>query len=148
MSRYAIAGKARNVFKEVEDMARMAAEGGGVYYNISPEYHHPGPWKFTAERIKIDRHGHFKKSPFDPARSRRLLDLSDKFECGYGGGSRGTLQFALAVLLDATGSKRDAVAYYREYAEHFLTNSSISINADQVRLFVTLKRNGGYDGRE
>ncbi len=136
---FAMVGPARRFFPEFARIAALAEKGGGVYYYAEPEYVHPGPWWYTVYRYAVHRHG-VKTTILDPARSRKLLDLSPDFSCGYGGASRGTKQLALAIILDATGSKADAIRYYEEYAARFLADIKVFINGEQVEKFIREKK--------
>jgi hypothetical protein len=77
----------------------------------------------------------------DPSPGQMLYNHSpDGFEWGYGGS--GPAQLALSLLLDATGDKDIALAYYQQFKVRFVVGwgESWGINAEQVRNWAYLRQ--------
>ncbi len=90
-----------------------------VIDTTKPETKEPSVTYFGQDRHDVfrERNGDTERLPLEPS-----LKLADHSPTGYswGGLGSGCAQLALALLLDATGDKDKALAYYQYFKQEYV----------------------------
>lgn len=141
-----VTGNVIEIAEVLNDMVKMAEEGGGWIYGGGYRDGEPVVVKVRVPAGKEVMIEELKAEPLDIGPSLAVYNHTSGFAWGYGGS--GPAQLALALLLDATGDKEKSLQYHQRFKERFVATWRAVWRINSCHIIDWLEREERYADME